>query len=134
MMRAISRIVVGYPRAVVIVALLLTIALWAHIPYLRLGTDLTDMFGRNDPQWAAVSKMGRELGYGNQLFVLVEAPDENAMEAAADRLTAAMSQNDLFRYARSGVSNAEMLNMARFFAWNFPFFLQPGQWKDAANL
>src|ERR1039457_7327864 len=72
-MRWISRAVVRYPVVVLLVVGAITAVLYSHIHYLRMGTDLTEMFGRDDPQWRVVSQLGRELGYGNQLFVLVEA-------------------------------------------------------------
>ena len=69
-----ARLVVRKPVLVVLTAVVLTLVLYSHIHDLRLGTDLTDMFGNKDPEWRIVSQVGRELGYGNQLFVLVEAP------------------------------------------------------------
>jgi uncharacterized membrane protein YdfJ with MMPL/SSD domain len=89
-MRGLGRLVIGHPGLVAGVALALTVFLYANIHNLRTGTELTDMFGRDDPQWRAASQIGKELGYGNQLFVLVQAPrgdadTSEAMEAAADR-------------------------------------------------
>jgi uncharacterized protein len=134
-MRAISRVVVNHPGLVVSISVALTIFLYAHISHLRLGTDLTNMFGNDDPEWKAVSQMGQELGYGNQLFVLVENPNADAdaagqMEQMADRLVDDMTKSGDFKYARCGLKEAELLNMAKLFAWNFPFFLQPDQWAD----
>jgi predicted RND superfamily exporter protein len=138
LMRAISRVVIGHPGLVTALVLVLTIFLYAHIRYLRLGTDLTDLFGSDDPQWKAVSQLGRELGYGNQLFVLVEGregSDEatDQIEEMADRLTSDMEKSGLFKYARSGLKEEELLNMVKLFAWNFPFFLQPDQWGAAKH-
>jgi len=135
LMRLVSRVVVNHPGSVVAVSLVATILLYSHIHLLRLGTDLTNLFGNDDPQWKAVSQMGQELGYGNQLFVLVEGPNGDSdsagqMEEMADRLVADMTQSGDFKYARCGLRNEELLNMARLFAWNFPFFLQPDQWED----
>lgn len=134
-MRLISRLVVDHPGLVVGVSIALTIVLYAHTSHLVLGTDLTNLFGNNDPQWRAVSKMGQELGYGNQLFVLVESTDasEDAagkMEEFADRLVDDMSKNDQFKYARCGLTEPELLSMVKLFAWNFPFFLKADQWDQ----
>jgi len=138
LMRSISRVVIGHPGLVTALVLVLTVFLYAHIRYLRLGTDLTDLFGGDDPQWKAVSQLGRELGYGNQLFVLVEGregSDEatDQIEEMADRLTSDMEKSGLFKYARSGLKEEELLNMVKLFAWNFPFFLQPDQWGAAKH-
>lgn len=138
LMRAISRVVIGHPGLVTALVLVLTVFLYAHIRYLRLGTDLTDLFGGDDPQWKAVSQLGRELGYGNQLFVLVEGregSDEatDQIEEMADRLTSDMEKSGLFKYARSGLKEEELLNIVKLFAWNFPFFLQPDQWEAAKH-
>ena len=72
-MRLVGRLVIGHPGMVTGLALVLTLFLYANIHNLRTGTDLTDLFGSSDPQWQAASQIGKELGYGNQLFVLVEA-------------------------------------------------------------
>src|ERR1035438_1309136 len=89
-MRWISRAVVRYPVLVLLVVGAITAVLYSHIHFLRMGTDLTEMFGRDDPQWRVVSQLGRELGYGNQLFVLVEAgggeDSSGPMEEFADHL------------------------------------------------
>jgi len=137
LMRYVSRIVVGHPGLVAALSLVLTIFLYSHISHLRLGTDLTDLFGNDDPQWKAVSKLGKELGYGNQLFVLIEAPDGSEateqMEEMAERLTSDMAGSGLFKYARYGLREEELLKMVRLFAWNFPIFLHPDQWQDARD-
>jgi predicted RND superfamily exporter protein len=132
-MRVISRVVVNHPGLVVALSLVLTVFLYSHIRQLRLGTDLTELFGSDDPQWKAVSQMGRELGYGSQLFVLVEGPGADSgaadrMEEMADRLVADMTRSGEFKYARCGLREDELLKTVRLFAWNFPFFLQPDQW------
>jgi len=137
LMRYVSWIVVGHPGLVAAVSLVFTIFLYSHISHLRLGTDLTDLFGNDDPQWKAVSKLGKELGYGNQLFVLIEAPDGSEateqMEEMAERLTSDMAGSGLFKYARYGLREEELLKMVRLFAWNFPIFLHPDQWQDARD-
>ena len=130
-MRWISRAVLRYPVLVLLGVAAVTALLYSHIHYLRMGTDLTEMFGRNDPQWRAVSRMGRELGYGNQLFVLVEAPgggdSSGPMEEFAGRLIAEMTASGLFKYARCGLQDEELLRMVRLFVWNFPSFVGPEQ-------
>jgi predicted RND superfamily exporter protein len=137
-MRGLGRLVIGHPGLVAGVALALTVFLYANIHNLRTGTELTDMFGRDDPQWRAASQIGKELGYGNQLFVLVQAPrgdadTSEAMEAAADRLTAEMAASGLFKQARSGLQEEELLNLVRLFSWHFPSYALPGQSKALAD-
>lgn len=133
-MRWIARVVVRYPVLVLLGVALITAALYSHIHYLRMGTDLTEMFGRNDPQWRAVSQLGRELGYGNQLFVLVEARGgqdaSGRMEEFADLLIADMTQSGLFKYARCGLEDEELLQMVRLYVWNFPSFVRPEQREE----
>jgi predicted RND superfamily exporter protein len=138
-MRLVGRVVVGHPGLVTAVSLVGTLLLYANIHNLRTGTDLTDLFGNRDPQWRAASQIGKELGYGNQLFVLIEAPKAGTSEGAdstgqmeemADRLTADMLAGGLFLHARSGLQDEELLNMVRFFTWNFPSFALPGQTED----
>jgi predicted RND superfamily exporter protein len=131
-MRLIGRLVVNHPGLVTVLSLIATLWLYSNIHKLRTGTDLADLFGSHDPQWRAVSQIGKELGYGNQLFVLVETPTGSAdsagqMEEVADRLTADMQASGLFVDARCGLQNEELLNMVRFFTWNFPSFALPEQ-------
>ena len=134
LMRWISRAVVRYPVLVLLVVGAITAVLYSHIHYLRMGTDLTEMFGRDDPQWRVVSQLGRELGYGNQLFVLVEAgggeDSSGPMEEFADRLTAGMNGSGLFKYARSGLQDEELLQIVRLHVWNFPSYTLPGERDD----
>jgi predicted RND superfamily exporter protein len=135
LMRLVGRLVVGHPGLVTAVSLVLTLLLYANIHNLRTGTDLTDLFGNRDPQWRAASQIGKELGYGNQLFVLIESPDSGTdatgeMEEMADRLTADMTSSGLFLHARCGLQEDELLNMVRFFTWNFPSFVQPDQIEE----
>jgi len=138
-MRIVGRVVVGHPGLVTALSLLGTVLLYANIHNLRTGTDLTDLFGNRDPQWRAASQIGKELGYGNQLFVLIEAPNAGTsrgadttsqMEEMADHLTADMLTSGLFLHARCGLQDEELLNMVRFFTWNFPSFALPGQTED----
>ena len=131
-MRVLGRVVVDHPWSVTAVSLVLTLFLFSNIHNLRTGTDLTDLFGERDPQWRAASQIGKELGYGNQLFVLIEAPETGndatgEMEEMADRLTADMMSSGLFKQARCGLQEEELLNMVRFFTWNFPSFVLPEQ-------
>jgi hypothetical protein len=131
-MRSVGRMVIARPGMVAGLSLCLTFFLYANIHNLRMGTDLTDMFGKHDPQWQAASRIGKELGYGNQLYVLIEAPKGDAdrsaeMEDMADRLSAEMMASGLFKQARSGVQEEELVNAARFYAWNFPSFATADQ-------
>lgn len=131
-MRLIGKLVVNHPGLVTVLSLIATLWLYSNIHKLRTGTDLADLFGNHDPQWRAVSQIGKELGYGNQLFVLVEAAagttdTSGQMEEVADRLTAEMQASGLFVDARCGLQDEELLNMVRFFTWNFPSFALPEQ-------
>jgi len=133
-MRLVGGVVVGRPGWVVAVAAGLTLFFYANVHNLRKGTDLADLFGNRDPQWRAASQIGRELGYGNQLFIIVQAPaagtDASAeMEEMADRLVGEMKTSGLFMDARCGLQDEELLNMVRLFTWNFPSFVQPDQAK-----
>jgi hypothetical protein len=137
-MRRLGQIVIGHPGMVAGTVLILTLFLYANIHNLRTETELTDMFGSRDPQWRAASQIGKELGYGNQLFVLVQAPEgdgdsSEAMEAMADRLTAEMSSSGLFKQERSGLQQEELLNLVRLFSWQFPSYTSPGQSKTLAQ-
>src|ERR1035437_8375987 len=100
-MRWISRAVVRYPVLVLLVVGAITAVHHSHIHYMRMGTDLTEMFRRDDPKWRVVSQLGLDLGYGNQLFVLVEAgggeDSSGPMEEYADRLIAGMKGSGLFK-------------------------------------
>jgi uncharacterized protein len=137
-MRLVGRLVVGHPGLVTALSLVVTLLLYANIHNLRTGTDLTDLFGNRDPQWRAASQIGKELGYGNQLFVLIEATEKDKedadatsqMEETADHLTADMLSSGLFVQARCGLQEDELLNLVRYFTWNFPSFVQPDQIQD----
>jgi uncharacterized protein len=139
-MRWVGGLVVGHPGLVTALSLVVTLLLYANIHNLRTGTDLADLFGNRDPQWRAASQIGKELGYGNQLFVLIDASAISApaagtdmtgqMEDMADRLTADMQASGLFRDARGGLQDEELLNLVRFFTWNFPSFARPDQTED----
>ena len=134
-MRVVGRLVVSHPGLVTALSILLSIFFYANIHNLRKGTDLADLFGNRDPQWRAASQIGKELGYGNQLFVVIEAPAGETevtgpMEDMADRLTADMQASGLFVNARCGLQDEELLNVVRFFTWNFPSFTRPEHAED----
>jgi uncharacterized protein len=134
-MRLVGRLVVGHPGLVTGVILVISLLLYSHVHNLRTATDLADLFGNRDPQWRAASQIGEELGYGNQLFVLIEAPDKggdatDAMEETADRLTAQMLSSGLFLHARCELQEEELLNLVRYFTWNFPSFVRPEEIPD----
>jgi predicted RND superfamily exporter protein len=131
-MRRLGGMVLGHPGLVAGLSLALTIFFYANLHRLRTGTELTDLFGSHDPQWQAATEIGKELGYGNQLFILVQAPrgeaeSSEAMEAMADRLTAEMSSSGLFKEARCGLQEEELLNLVRLFTWHFPSYATPSQ-------
>ena len=134
-MRFVGGLVVNHPGLVAALSLVVTLGLYANIHNLRTGTDLTDLFGNRDPQWRVASQIGKELGYGNQLFLVIEAPAGGTdatdhMEEMADRLTADMRASGLFVDARCGLQDEELLNLVRFFTWNFPSFARPDQTED----
>jgi predicted RND superfamily exporter protein len=134
-MRVVGGVVVGHPGMVTALSVVVTLLLYANIHNLRKGTDLTDLFGNRDPQWRAASQIGKELGYGNQLFVVIETPageteSTDQMEEMADRLTADMHASGLFRDARCGLSDEELLKVIRFFTWNFPSFARADRTED----
>jgi predicted RND superfamily exporter protein len=134
-MRFVGGLVVNHPVSVAALSLVVTLLLFANIHNLRTGTDLTDLFGNRDPQWQAASQIGKEQGYGNQLFLVIEAPaggtdTTDQMEEMADRLTADMQASGLFVDARCGLQDEELLNLVRFFTWNFPSFARPDQTED----
>jgi predicted RND superfamily exporter protein len=134
-LRWVGRLVIDHPGLVVALSLVVTLFFYANIHNLRKGTDLADLFGNRDPQWRAASQIGKELGYGNQLFVVIEAPAGGTdvtgqMEEMADRFSADMQGSGLFVDARCGLQDEELLNMVRFFTWNFPSFALPQQTED----
>ena len=129
-LRLASRLTIRHPGAVAIAALLLTVALYLNVGNLRLGTNLTDLFGADSPQWKAVNEFTEKLGYGNRLMVVVESPktDEEAagqMESAADRLVAAMNESGHFKSVKAGMTDDELIGIVRLYSWNFPFFVKP---------
>src|SRR5580704_8869562 len=133
-MRLLGGLVINHPGLVAALSLFITLGLYANIHNLRTGTDLTDLFGDRDPQLRAASQIGKELGYGNQLFVVIEAPEgtdtTDQMEEMADRLTADMQAGGLFVDAHCGLQDEELLSLVRFFTWNFPAFARPDETED----
>jgi predicted RND superfamily exporter protein len=137
-LRWVGRLVIGHPGLVVGSVFAATIFLFSNIHNLRTGTELTDMFGKGNPQWRAASQIGKDLGYGNQLFVLVQAPQgeaesSDAMETMADRLTAEMRASGLFKEARCGLREEELLNLVRLYSWHFPSYATAGQSEALAQ-
>ena len=133
--RLVSWLVIKHTWLVVAAVVILTGVLYSNIRHLRLGTDLTDLFGDRDPQWKSVSEFSQKLGYGNQLFALIETPSLNEetpeqMEAMADRLVAEMNQSGRFKVARCSLTDAELMGMVHLFAWNFPAYAQQEQWDE----
>lgn len=138
-MRRVGGLVVGHPSLVAALSLILSLFFYLNIHNLRTGTDLADLFGNRDPQWRTASQIGKELGYGNQLFVVIEAPAgatdvTGQIEDMADRLIVDMQASGLFLDARCGLQDEELLSMVRFFTWNFPSFAVPEQAEDLKRL
>lgn len=129
-LRALARLTVRYPVAVLALIAACSLALAASVGRLQMRTDLADLVAgdgrRAELQRAAI----RELGYGNQFFVIVQAPgdtDEDAerMEAAADALAERLRQGGCFNGVRSGMTEQELLEVVRLFSWHFPAFADP---------
>ena len=120
------------PVAVLLAVGAITVLLVANTRNLQLRTDISDLMGSSSSAARALRQFIREFGYGNRFFVVVETSgaselDAERMEEAADRLVDGMSASGLFTSARSQVSEAEMLQLARFYAFSFPAFADPGQ-------
>jgi uncharacterized protein len=134
-LRFVSWIVIKHTWLVTAVIIVLTGLLYWNIRHLRLGTDLNDLFGDRDPHWKTINELNEKLGYGNQLFAMVEVPSltedsPEQMEGMADRLVADMNQSGLFTAARCSLTDEELMNMLHLFAWNFPSYTQPGQVQE----
>ena len=132
LLRLASWLTIRHPAFVAVGAAFLTVVLCVNVRNLKMGTNLTDLFGSDTPQWRVVKEFAETVGYGNQLFLIVEsdAANENAamgMESAADRLISAMIASGHFRTARCGLTREELLGMVRLFAWNFPYLIKPEQ-------
>jgi hypothetical protein len=140
-LRRIAGLTLRYPGPVLLGIAVLTVAAVLQARRLEMRTDLIDLLGGQDADEARlVRDMVRTLGYGNQLFVIIEAAgaradeaDADAMEAAADHLTDAMGGSGLFKYARSGLSDAELLDIARLHVWNFPSFVDESRHAELRN-
>jgi len=135
LLKLISWLVIRQTWLVTAAIIILTAFLYWNIRHLRLGTDLTDLFGDRDPQWRMINEFSQKLGYGNQLFALVEVPSltddtPEQMEAMADRIVADMDQSGLFTVARCSLKDEELMGMLHLFAWNFPAYAPPTQWDE----
>ena len=133
-LRSISQLSLLHPIYLLCAVFVLTVLLYFNIRNLRLATNLTDLFGAGTPEWQTVHEYTQRFGYGNQLFVIIEAGQESEesaekMEAAGDQLVAEMNRSGYFKYARCGLGEEELLGIVRFFAWNFPSFVKPEQWE-----
>jgi len=128
------------PVAVLVAMGAITLLLLANTRNLELRTDISDLMGSSSSAGRALRELIQAFGYGNRFFVVVETGgagelDADRMEAAADRLVEEMSASGLFTSARSRVSEAEMLQIARFYVESFPAFADPSQGvKLAARL
>lgn len=134
-LRFVNWMVIKHTWLVTTAIILLTALLYWNIRHLRLGTDLNDLFGNRDPQWKTVNELNEKLGYGNQLFAMVEVPSlsddsPEQMEAMADRLVADMNQSGLFTVARCSLTDEELMGMLHLFAWNLPAYAQPEQAQE----
>ena len=131
-LRMVSWVVIKHTWLVTVAIMILTGLLYWNIRHLRLGTDLNDLFGDRDPRWRTISDLNEKLGYGNQLFAMVEVPSltedtPEQMGAMADRLVADMNQSGLFSVARCSLTDEELMGMLRLFARNFPDYAPPNQ-------
>ena len=131
LLRGVAWLTLKHPVSLLAAIALLTAGLYLNIHNLRMGTNLADLFGDSTPELRAVNEYAQNFGYSNQLFVLVEDPGGSAasesMETLGDRLVSDMNQSGLFKYARCGLSEQEMLGMVRLFAWNFRSYAKPEQ-------
>jgi predicted RND superfamily exporter protein len=133
--RFISLLSIRHPVPVLIFVAVLSVVLGLSIRNLKLATSLTDLFGQSTPQWEAVRNYTQSAGYGNQLFVIIESKQETeeasqAMEALADRLAAEMKGSGYFSNARCSLTEKELLDIVRLFAWNFPYYAEPRHWDE----
>jgi predicted RND superfamily exporter protein len=72
------------PIAVLLAVGAVTVLLVANTRHLQLRTDISDLIGASSPAARALREFIREFGYGNRLFVVVEAG--GASELDADRM------------------------------------------------
>lgn len=127
-----ASITLRYPVSVLLAVVAITALLVLNTRHLQMRTDLSDMVGDATPEALALREFLREFGYGNRLFLVIEASgateeDAENMESAANRLVREMTDSGLFTYARAGVSDAELIGMAGFFVDNFPAFVDPAK-------
>jgi predicted RND superfamily exporter protein len=130
LLQFIAWLTIRHPGKVAVAAALVSVGLYLNVSNLRLGTNLTDLFGADSPQWKAVNEFTEKLGYGNRLMIVVESAktdQEGAelMESAADRLSAAMEASGHFKTVKSGMTEDELIGVVRLYSWNFPFFVKP---------
>ena len=105
-MRWVGGLVVGHPGLVTALSLVVTLLLYGNIHNLRTGTDLTELFGNHDPQWRAASQIGKELGYGNQLFVLIDTSAGDAPAGSAPASSAPAAGADITEFAALRMTSA----------------------------
>ena len=130
LLEGVASLILRRPVAVLLAVAALTVLLAANTRNLRLRTDISDLMGSSSPGGRAMREVIQEFGYGNRLFVVVEAggageADAERMAAAADRLAGEMRESGLFVSGRCRVSDAEMLSLARFYLESFPSFADP---------
>ncbi len=126
------------PVAVLVGMTAATVLLVANTRHLQLRTDVTDLVGRDTASGRALREYIQEFGYGNRLFVIVQSPgagepDPEPMEEAADRLVREMRASGRFSEVRSEVSEAEMLQIARFYVERFPAFADAKRREELAQ-
>jgi uncharacterized protein len=128
-LRQLARITVTRPVLVLVCIGVASAALAAVLGRLQLRTDLVDLVSGDSESGRLQREAIRSLGYGNQFFLVVEGPsndaDAEAMEAAADRLSEEMRGSGYFRDVRSGMSEPELMEVVRFYTRNFPAFADP---------
>ena len=129
-LRSLAHLTVRYPVAVLVLIAACSILLGANVGRLQLRTDLTDLVAGDGRQAELQRAAIRELGYGNQFFVIVQAPggteeDAERMEAAADALAERLRQGGCFTSVRSGMTEQELLEIVRLFSSHFPAFADP---------
>ena len=132
MLDRLASITLRYPVSVLLAVAAITALLVLNTRHLQMRTDLSDMLGDGSPAAQALREYLREFGYGNRLFLVVEAPgaaelDAERMESVANRLVREMTDSGLFTYARAGLSDTELLGMAAFFVDHFPSFADPAK-------
>lgn len=128
-LRRLAMLAVRHPGPVLLVIALLSVALAKNIAHLQMRTDLVDLVSGATYAGKLQREAIRNLGYGNQFFVVLEGgsteADAETMEEAADRLTEDMRQSGHFQNVRFGMDADESMDMVRLYAWNFPAFADP---------